>query len=233
MQASFFIQDKTTFNDRNGNESTLNTVAEILLQPDSNAGFSYTWLPAANLSSQGSSLPFVVNDTAPCCINLNQRLQSQINMNTRWSNEMLKISAPGWKHFGANVTGQVLGTCQMDTQNASSPKVVAAAFSWYRDAYNVTGTELVGPKSPLVLMITGDLTHLKDVTYTDSADSEGTKHELYHAKQVRMQHYSIIAWMQCWSLHDQHQLQLQRTEDLLLLLHCRSRLKLPEDFSSD
>ena len=68
-----------------------------------------------------------------------------------------------------------MGSCQVDA-SSPSPKIAAAAFSWYQDAYNLTADELEGPGSPLVLMITGDLAELHDAV--DAAETAGLRQRI-------------------------------------------------------
>ena len=172
MQASFFVQDESTFNNRTGNTSTLNTVAQILLQPERGAPFKYIWQPAAALadvsrsSSGGDYVPFLVNGSAPCCINLSTRLQGMIMEANSKSNS----SAPGWKHYGTPASGQLMGTCHIDT-SGPLPEVQSAAFTWYSDTYNLTAEEFGADHSNLLLMISGDWRGAANAT--DFGDSAG------------------------------------------------------------
>ena len=53
-QAAFFVQDESTLNARFGNTSntsTLNTVVQVLLQPEDGAGFEYVWHLAVQFPS--------------------------------------------------------------------------------------------------------------------------------------------------------------------------------------
>lgn len=173
MQASFFVQDESTFNYRTGNTSTLNTVAQILLQPDSSAGLQYIWKPAASLaeiSMNGTAVPFLMNNTAPCCINLTSRLQDEIKSAAH------SPGAPGWKHYASPVSGQVMGTCHIDT-TGPWPEVESAVFTWFQDPYNVTAAELEDNNSPLVLMIS-DWKNARDMPANDPADFGGSSYIL-------------------------------------------------------
>ena len=160
LQANFFVQNQITFNARLGKASTINTVFQILLQPKSNEPFEYVWRPAGSFpdvtSNLSEAIPFLVNGTAPCCINLNDRLQQAINQACSASNPKTQ----GWKRLAANITGQLMGSCKVSladsAQGSSGPAVVTQArFTYAQNPYNLTQEEILGSNGPLVLMIQG------------------------------------------------------------------------------
>ena len=75
--------------------------------------------------------------------------------------------------MGANVTGQLMGTCRLDSTSPNEPRVRSASFSWYRDVYDLEPDELMSDDSPLVLMMNGTSPEWATKVPDPPADLEG------------------------------------------------------------
>ncbi len=124
MQAALFLQDFTAFDlspqfrSINGTSSGINTVFQILLQPEADTGFEYIWKQMDDPLLSQTQL-YSINGSVPCCIPVSPDLQDSIyaqNANTS-----------AWQDYVAHVEGQILGQCNVADQTAT--------LSWYAHTY--------------------------------------------------------------------------------------------------
>lgn len=144
------MQDAYTSYSRAANFSAINTVAQVLLQPDEDRGFQYVWQRSSEAGSMSRAQPFVVNGRAPCCVDINPRLQAAVQKNCN--------NTQGWKHYGINLSGQLMAACQLEeVQLSGNPdvrfRVKSAFFNWFGDDHQLEQTELAGVESPWLLML--------------------------------------------------------------------------------
>lgn len=163
VQAAYFVQDARNAYSLAANFSSFNTVAQVLLQPDKDQGFDYVWQRTSEASGFNSSgnmstlRPFVVKGRrAPCCVHINPRLQATAQESCKKPDG----TSPGWKHYGANLSGQLMASCQLEELpgNKIPFRVKSAFFDWFGDKYELNQTELASADSPFVLMINGSNT---------------------------------------------------------------------------
>lgn len=124
VQAALFLQDFTSFDvspqfrSINGTSSSLNTVFQILLQPEPGTGFQYSWKQMDE--PLGQFQLYNINGSVPCCIPVTADLQDQIYAD--FSN-----FSGGWQDHVREVEGQILGQCNVTDQTA--------LLSWYAKTY--------------------------------------------------------------------------------------------------
>ncbi|KAK9803523.1 hypothetical protein WJX73_002438 [Symbiochloris irregularis] len=109
---------------------------DILLQPETSDGFEYAWVPLSE--AVNSSETFQIEGNAPCCIPLSEDDRDNIysdNHNTSWV-----WYDSSFRPTGENITGSLMGTCNLAAQEA--------AFTWYAFAYR----HVPGDAEPMVLI---------------------------------------------------------------------------------
>ena len=164
VQASFFLQDAAGLSNRTDEDSSVNTVFEILVEPAADASFGYAWKPLSEvIHDDGLDLPsgqslFQINGSTPCCIPISDRIYADIN---RTRDDFAKEDKT-WILTSSPVSGQLMGMCSSNTeQNGTS--VPFAIFSYYGQIYAATEAEIMDPStSPMALVI--ESYHDKDIS---------------------------------------------------------------------
>lgn len=155
LQASFFLQDAAGLSNRTDQDSSVNTVFEILVEPVSGADFGYTWQPLSNIIKHGAlALPpdqslFQINGSTPCCIPISDRMYTEINR----TQDSFAKEGKDWILTSSPVSGQLMGVCSgIPAQNGSVTP--SAIFSYYGQIYLATEAEIMDPStSPVALLI--------------------------------------------------------------------------------
>ncbi len=135
LQAALFLQDFTSFDlsdqsrSINGTSSGINTVFQILLQPEPGTGFEWVWtqMDDAVLGGLDQSQLYSINGSVPCCIPVSPELEDAIAADNTLGSAYYKAPADSWRDHVRDVEGQILGQCSLTNQTAT--------LSWYANTY--------------------------------------------------------------------------------------------------
>ncbi|KAK9842423.1 hypothetical protein WJX84_004112 [Apatococcus fuscideae] len=155
LQASLFLQDAAGLNNRTDQDSSVNTVFEILTEPAADAGFTYTWRPLSDIVNDDFlNLPsdqslFQINGSTPCCILISDRMKEEINR----TQENLARDGKFWILTSSPISGQLMGMCTgIPEQNGTVAP--SAIFAYYGRIYAATEAEIQDPStSPMALVV--------------------------------------------------------------------------------
>lgn len=127
MQAASFYKVQT-----GSDISYANNTFDILLQPAPDAGFTYTWQNFSSVMNSTGSAAYTVaslGDSAPCCVPIAPVAQQILTDNTQLDPKEPN-DPQNWRPFGANPTGNLMGSCSLSTGDAT--------FTWYKRQYNIS-----------------------------------------------------------------------------------------------
>lgn len=153
MQAALFLQDFTSFDlspgfrSTNGTTAGINTVFQILLQPEPGTGFEWVW---RQMDEDHSQL-YPINGSVPCCIPVSHALQDAIFADNSFGSKLYTDSSASWREYVKEVDGQILGQCNVTGQTAT--------LSWYATTYQLTASN--GSLDAYLLGVEWDNTTLK------------------------------------------------------------------------
>lgn len=134
VQAALFMQDGNSFDlspqsrSTNGTSAGINTVYQILLQPEPGIGFEWVW---RQMDEDHSQL-YTINGSVPCCIPISPALGDAIFADNSFGSEYYNDSSSSWREYVKEVDGQILGQCNVTTQTAT--------LSWYAITYQLTAS---------------------------------------------------------------------------------------------
>ena len=162
MQAALFLQDFTSFDLclqfrlTNGTTAGINTVFQILLQPESGIGFEYVWSRMDEAHQLDQSQLYTINGSVPCCIPIFPALQEAIFADNSFGSKYYSNPSASWRDYVKEVDGQILGQCNVTDETAT--------LSWYANTYTLSANN--GSLDAYLLGVEWDNTTLKQFFFS-------------------------------------------------------------------